>query len=76
MIGPKRSSQISSARQVAMYLINKITGLSYTAIGNEFGNRDHSTVVYAINKVKSIIKKDPNYRATINDLEKNISNEI
>ncbi|MDE6579513.1 MAG: chromosomal replication initiator protein DnaA, partial [Ruminiclostridium sp.] len=49
---------------------------SYTAIGYEFGNRDHSTVVYAINKVKSIIKKDPNYRATIEDLVKNISNEI
>ena len=76
MIGPKRNSQISSARQIAMYLINTITGLSYTAIGNEFGNRDHSTVVYAINKVKSIIKKDPNYRATIEDLVKNISNEI
>ncbi|MBD5081821.1 MAG: chromosomal replication initiator protein DnaA [Ruminococcaceae bacterium] len=76
MIGPKRNSQISSARQIAMYLINTITGLSYTAIGVEFGNRDHSTVVYAINKVKSIIKKDPNYRATIEDLVKNISNEI
>ena len=76
MIGPRRSSQISSARQVAMYLINQITGLSYTAIGNEFGNRDHSTVVYAINKVKSIIKKDPSYRSTIDDLLKNISNEV
>ena len=76
IIGPRRSSQISSARQVAMYLINQITGLSYTAIGTEFGGRDHSTVVYAINKVKSIIKKDPNYRATIDDLLKNISNEF
>ena len=76
MVGPRRSSQISSARQVAMYLINQITGLSYTAIGTEFGGRDHSTVVYAINKVKSIIKKDPNYRATIDDLLKNISNEF
>ena len=76
MIGPRRSNQISSARQVAMYLINQITGLSYTAIGDEFGKRDHSTVVYAINKVKSIIKKDPNYKATIEDLIKNISNEI
>ena len=76
MIGPRRNNQISSARQVAMYLINQIKGLSYTAIGEEFGKRDHSTVVYAINKVKGIIKKDPNYRATIEDLVKNISNEI
>lgn len=76
LLGPKRNSEISSARQVAMYLINQITGLSYSAIGKEFGGRDHSTVVYAINKVKSILKKDPNYRAMIDDILKNISNNV
>lgn len=70
----KRSAQISTARQVAIYVVHKITGLSYTAIGQEFGGRDHSTIVYAINKVKSIIKKDTSYRATIDDLVKNIGN--
>lgn len=74
IISQKRSSQISTARQVAMYVVNRVTGLSYTAIGQEFGGRDHSTVVYAINKVKSIIKKNPNYKATIDDLLKNMSN--
>lgn len=74
IISQKRSSQISTARQVAMYVIYHITGLSYTAIGQEFGGRDHSTVVYAINKVKDIIKKDPNYKATIDDLLKNMNN--
>lgn len=69
-----RSAQISTARQVAIYVVHKITGLSYTAIGQEFGGRDHSTIVYAINKVKSIIKKDNSYRATIDDLIKNIGN--
>ncbi len=76
MIGPRRSNQISSARQVAMYMINQITGLSYTAIGREFSGRDHATVAYAINKVKAILKKDPSYRATIDDLVKNISNIV
>ncbi|MCL1823322.1 MAG: chromosomal replication initiator protein DnaA [Oscillospiraceae bacterium] len=67
-----RSAQISTARQVAIYIIHKITGLSYTAIGQEFGGRDHSTIVYAINKVKNIIKKDNSYRASIEDIIKNM----
>ena len=70
----KRSAEISTARQVAIYVVHKVTGLSYTAIGQEFGGRDHSTIVYAINKVKSIIRKDNSYRATIDDLVKNIGN--
>jgi chromosomal replication initiator protein len=68
-----RSAQISTARQVAIYVIHKITGLSYSAIGQEFGGRDHSTIVYAINKVKTIIKKDNSYRASIEDIIKNMS---
>lgn len=74
MRSQKRSAQISTARQVAIYVVSRITHLSYTAIGVEFGNRDHSTIVYAINKVKSIIKKDTSYRATIDDLIKNLGN--
>ena len=74
MKSKNRNSQVSTARQVAMYVINKVTGISYTSIGNEFGGRDHSTVVYAINKVKKVMQTDPAYRATVEDLIKNISN--
>ncbi|MDR0222789.1 MAG: chromosomal replication initiator protein DnaA [Oscillospiraceae bacterium] len=70
----KRSAQISTARQIAIFVVNKTTGISYTEIGKEFGGRDHSTIVYAINKVKNIIQRDKSYRATIDDLIKNISN--
>lgn len=69
-----RNSQISTARQVAIYVISRVTGLSYTSIGKEFGGRDHSTIVYATNKVKRVMKKDPAYRATVEDLIKNIGN--
>ena len=69
-----RSAQISTARQVAIYVINKITGLSYSAIGQEFGGRDHSTIVYAINKVKSILKKDNAYREMVEDIIRNMTN--
>ncbi|MGN0618640.1 MAG: chromosomal replication initiator protein DnaA [Ruminiclostridium sp.] len=67
-----RNSQVSTARQVAIYVISKVTGLSSTSIGKEFGGRDHSTVVYATNKVKKVMQKDPAYRATVDDLIKNI----
>jgi chromosomal replication initiator protein len=74
MRSKNRNSQVSTARQVAMYVISKVTDLSYTLIGKEFGGRDHSTVVYATNKVKKAMQTDPAYRATVEDLIKNISN--
>ena len=70
----KRSANISTARQIAMYVVHKITGLSQTEIGKEFGGRDHSTVVYALKKVRECIQRDKAYRNTIDDLIKNISN--
>lgn len=69
-----RNSQVSTARQVAIYVISKVTGLSYTSIGKEFGGRDHSTIVYATNKVKKVMQKDAAYKATVEDLIKNIGN--
>lgn len=72
MRSQKRSANISTARQVAIYVVQEITGMPYTAIGMEFGGRDHSTIVYAINKVKAIIKKDPSYKSTIEDIIKNM----
>jgi chromosomal replication initiator protein len=68
----KRSADISTARQVAIFVVHKITKLSYVDIGKEFGNRDHSTIVYAVNKVKDIVAKDKAYRGTIEDIIKNI----
>ncbi len=47
----KRAAQISSARQISMYVIREITQMSMSAIGDEFGGRDHSTVVYAMGQV-------------------------
>ena len=69
-----RNSQVSTARQVAIYVISKVTNLSYSAIGKEFGGRDHSTIVYAVNKVNKVMQKDPAYKATVDDLIKNIGN--
>ena len=68
----KRSSQISNARQISMYVIREITQMSMSAIGKEFGDRDHSTVVYAINQVNKALENDSKYKETVEDIIKNI----
>ena len=68
----KRSSNISSARQIAMYVVREITQLSMSSIGDEFGGRDHSTVVYAIQQVEKNMKKDSKTKGVVEDLIKNI----
>jgi chromosomal replication initiator protein len=69
----KRSADISTARQIAIFVVFKTTGLSYVEIGKQFGGRDHSTIVYAINKVTDTIQENKAYRHTIEDLIKNVN---
>ena len=68
----KRAANISRARQVAMYVIKDITQMSMAAIGDEFGGRDHSTVVYAISQTEKVMKTDSRLRETIEDITKNV----
>lgn len=68
----KRAANISRARQVAMYVIKDITQMSMAAIGDEFGGRDHSTVVYAISQTEKAMKTDSRLRETIEDIIKNV----
>ena len=70
--GNKRAANISRARQVAMYVIKDITQMSMAAIGDEFGGRDHSTVVYAISQTEKAMKTDSRLRETIEDITKNV----
>ncbi len=69
----KRSAPISQARQVAEYVVRDITGLPMKSIGEEFGTRDHSTIVYAIQKVETRMTKDPSFKGMVMDIIKNIS---
>jgi chromosomal replication initiator protein len=69
----KHSAPISKARQVAAYVVRSITNLPMKSIGDEFGGRDHSTIVYAIQKVESQMAKDAAYKNMVNDIIKNIS---
>lgn len=68
----KRSANISHARQVAIYIVDQITGLSLKSIGIEFGNKHHSTIIYALKEIKNKIEKDVSLKSTIDDIIKNI----
>ena len=67
------SAPISKARQVAAFVVRKITNLPMKSIGDEFGGRDHSTIVYAIQKVEQQIGSDSAYKNMINDIIRNVS---
>ena len=69
--GKKRNANVSAARQMTMYIIREITGMSMEAIGSEFG-RDHSTVVYSINTMEKNIAKDRHLKEMVDDITKNI----
>ncbi len=56
--GAKRVQNIVHARQVAMYLARELTDNSLPKIGKEFGGRDHTTVMHAYNKIKSMLAED------------------
>ena len=67
----KRSSNISTARMTAMYVVHEITGMTMQEIGREFGGRDHSTVVYALSEVEKKINADPRFKEIVEDILKN-----
>lgn len=55
LTGPSRGRHLVMARQIAMYLCRELTGLSLPKIGAQFGNRDHTTVMYAERKIKQLL---------------------
>ncbi len=70
----KKTKNIARARQVAMYLSRSLTGNSLESIGEEFGGRDHSTVIHACNLVEKLINKDSNFRQRVDSIIRVINN--
>lgn len=68
----KRSRNISFPRQIAMYLCRDLTDLSLPKIGDEFGGRDHTTVIHGIDKIIEEIQLNPETRRTVDELKRNI----
>jgi chromosomal replication initiator protein len=61
--GKSRSRPLVTARQIAMYVLREMTDFSYPAIGREFGDRDHTTVMHAVTKISKLMAE----RRTIYD---------
>ncbi len=68
----RRSAKISTARQVAVYVVREITQMSMVAIGEEFGGRDHSTISYGLQQIEKNMQTDSHLKAMVEDLIKNI----
>ena len=74
LVSKSRTKNISTARHIAMYLCRKHLDLSFSKIGDEFGKRDHSTVISGCDKVELLLKKDENFKIAIRDIEHSFIN--
>ncbi|MDD6920542.1 MAG: chromosomal replication initiator protein DnaA [Eubacteriales bacterium] len=73
LISKKRSREIAYPRQIAMYLSRNMTDMSLPKIGKAFGNRDHTTVLHAFEKISKEMKDNESTKNCIKTLEKKIS---
>jgi len=67
-----KSKNLVLARQISMYLARKLTNFSYPDIGQKIGGRDHSTVIYANNKIVKTIESDAAFKKLIQDIEDSV----
>ena len=70
--GKKKSQNIVFARQLAMYISREMTEYSTTEIGQDFGGKDHTTVMHSISKIKGKLLTDPTLESTIEQLIRSI----
>ena len=73
ILSDKRNANISKARQAAMYIVREITSLPMEKIGEKFGNKHHSTVIYNIREAEKDMEANPSIKATIQSIINNIN---
>lgn len=64
-----RTKNIANARHIAIYLCRKLLDLPYDTIGQQFGKRDHTTIMSSCIKIEKLIKEDPIYLKVLNEIE-------
>ena len=72
LIGKTRKQEVASPRQIAMYLVKRHTKSPLKVIGLHFGNRDHSTVIHAVQTVDKKCGQDPGFARTVQSLSEEI----
>jgi chromosomal replication initiator protein len=70
--GKRRTNNVVVPRQVSMYLIRTMTGMPLADIGKFFGNRDHTTVLYACDRVRDMIETDGEVQRAVQELEEEL----
>ena len=70
--GKRRTNNVVVPRQVAMYLIRSLTSAPLAEIGRYFSNRDHTTVLYACDRVKDMVETDVEVARAVQDLEEEL----
>lgn len=73
LVGKTRKQEIVFARQVAMFLIRELTGVSLKTIGNHFGGRDHTTVMHAISTIETQRTRDDQTRRTLGAVRRELN---
>jgi chromosomal replication initiator protein len=68
LCGSSRTRSIAVPRQVAMYLTRQLTELSLVEVGRLFGGRDHTTVMYACQRVGEMLRDEPEFSERVNAL--------
>ncbi|GAA0086746.1 chromosomal replication initiator protein DnaA [Clostridium sp. MB05] len=69
----RRTRNVAYPRQIAMYLSRKLTDMSLPKIGEEFGGRDHTTVIHAYEKISDNLNTDESLQHTVNDITKKLT---
>ena len=70
--GRRRVQTIVVPRQIAMYLSRELTDASFPKIGNDFGGKDHTTVIHAFEKIKKAIETDKEMKKQISEIKKSL----
>jgi chromosomal replication initiator protein len=71
-----KNKNLVLARQISMYLARKLTNFSYPDIGQKIGGRDHSTVIYANNKILNTIASDLNFKKMLQEIEDSVIHKM
>jgi chromosomal replication initiator protein len=72
ILSAKRNKFISHARQLAMFLARELTSSSLPQIGKAIGDRDHTTVIYAVSKISKLLPKDKNVYMQVSEITNRI----
>ena len=72
--GKSRRRPLVTARQIGMYVMRELTDLSYPAIAREFGGRDHTTVIHAVEKIGALMKERRQIYDQVTELTQRIRN--